>query len=150
MNASFMRNPARLCALLFLLIVLAFAVQADLDGGTSWLIPLGCLLVMVLAAVSELLAAGRERVALAWSRTEWRGLLLFGLYVVLIHLAGFLAATPLFTAAVFGLMSADGHGTGRRRNMVKGFAFGALLAAAVYGLFVTGMGNLLPMGFLDR
>ncbi len=145
MTGKLFHNPARLSGTVFLLLTLAFAVQLEPDGLMRQLIPATCLAVMLLAAVIEFAAARRASATLVWSGETLRGLAVFGLYLGLIRLVGFLIATPLFTAAVFWLMASD-----RARGVLTGLGFGAVLAGAVYGLFVVGMGNLLPMGvFFD-
>lgn len=135
-------NKSRLSGLCFALISLLFFTQIDNAAFKQQLIPVGCLLVMLLAAVIELLSARRETASLSWAFAAGRGLLIFGGYLAVIYLFGFFIATPLFTAAVFYLMSPTG------KSVLTGLIFGVLLAGLTYLLFVVAMGNLLPEGIL--
>jgi len=141
MRGKIFLSAAGLSGVLFLLITALFSVQLDYGTPAERFIPAACLVVMALAAVSELAAARRESGGLFWSGEVLKGLIAFAAYLCLIYLIGFLAATPLFTATVFRLMAER-----KTRGALSGLVFGCILAAFVYGLFVCVMGNLLPQG----
>lgn len=138
---TLVRNSSLLCAVLFTLLGLVFAVQVDYKNITDNVIPLGCVAIALAAAVAELMHRGGP---VDWTVTGGLGLSLFGCYLVLIRTVGFLAATPLFVMAVFVVTRQD-----KKRALIAGAAFGLVLTISVYCLFVVGMGNLLPMGMFE-
>ena len=138
---TLIRSGSSLCAVLFFALGAIFAVQVQYGKIVSEIVPLGCIAIAWAAAAAELLQPGEK---IDWTVTGARGMVLFGGYILLIRTLGFLGATPLFVMATFAVSRPD-----KGRALVAGAVFGVLLAASVYGLFVVGMGNLLPMGWFE-
>lgn len=141
MRALF-QNGSTLCALLFFAVGASFAVQVNYGRLASEIIPLACIVVAWVAAAAEWVRRPGEKID--WTVTGAKGMVLFGGYVILIRTVGFPAATPLFVMATFASSRPD-----TKRALAAGAVYGILLAASVYFLFVTCMGNLLPMGWFE-
>lgn len=139
---AILHDSSLLCSVLFSAVAIAFAVQIDYGDVNDNLVPLACVAISLAAAAAELL--NRAKGGVDWSVTGGLGLTLFAGYLALIRTVGFLPATPVFVAAVFFFSRRR-----QARALAGGLLFGIVLAAVVYAVFVTGMGNLLPEGMFE-
>ena len=139
---TLMHNSSALCAVTFTAIALLFGAQIDYGNLAESVVPIVCVALCLAAAAAEILRPAGGGVD--WSVTGGLGLTLYAGYLLVIHIAGFLPATVVFVAAVF-LCSGQKKGSA----IAAGAVTGCILAAAIYGIFVYGMGSVLPMGMFE-
>ncbi|MCL2000757.1 MAG: tripartite tricarboxylate transporter TctB family protein [Planctomycetes bacterium] len=145
MRPAFFRNSSLLCAALFLCAAAAFATQFNFSKLTAQTVPLACVLIAVLAAAAESFRGANAATSdVGWNGVSWHSLAIYGAYLLGIKYLGFMIATPVFVMTIFYAIDKR-----RLRALGIGALFGLALTFSVHYLFVSVMGNLLPMGMFE-